>query len=326
MTKIITMGSALLDIMTMLEDDKIFDTLKFPKGSMQLVDLEFSEKIQQYTNGLYKTITSGGSAANTARCLACLGTPTAYIGKVGNDELGKLFIEDMHKVGVTTKIIESDSPSGRAVALIEKNSERTFATFLGASSELKPSEISDSIFDGYNILHIEGYLIFNNDLIETAIQKAKENGLSISIDLASFNVVEENLDFLKYLVEKYVDIVFANEEEAKAFTKKEPEEALDELAEICDIAIVKIGKNGSLIKKGDKKYTEGVIQVTPIDSTGAGDYYAGGFLHGLANNWDLAKCARAGAILSGNVIESIGVVIDDEKWKKIHLEIEALNK
>ena len=324
MAKIIAMGNALVDIMTMLNDDQVLDNLNLPKGSMQLVDLETSVKVQEFTGDLSKSLASGGSAANTIRSMAVLGAQTGYLGKIGRDEMGKFFAQDMLKTGVTPKLIETDTPTGIAVALVSKDSERTFATHLGAAAELTPEDITSEIFDGFDILHVEGYLIFNNELIEKAMQTAKECGLTVSLDLASYNVVEANLEFLKYLVDKYVDILFANEEEAKAFTGKEPEEALEMISKVCDIAIVKVGEDGSFIKKGVFKHEEGVIKVKPIDSTGAGDNYAAGFLYGIMNNWDLAKCAKAGAILAGNVIEVIGATMDEKRWERIKTEIKKL--
>jgi sugar/nucleoside kinase (ribokinase family) len=324
MTKIIAMGNALVDVMTMLNDDQVLDTLGLPKGSMQLVDLETSTKVQEITDNLPKSLASGGSAANTIRSLARLGISTGYLGKIGRDKMGEFFTQDMKNTGVNTRLIKSDTPTGLAVALVSKDSERTFATCLGAAAELTPDEITESIFEGYDILHVEGYLIFNNELIEKAMQTAKNCGLTISLDLASYNVVELNLEFLKYLTEKYVDIVFANEEEAKAFTGHEPQRALEMISGICDIAIVKVGEEGSYIKKGKEVHKAGVIKVKPIDSTGAGDNYAAGFLYGMVNNWSLDRCAKAGAILAGNVIEVIGATMDENRWANIKYEVSKL--
>jgi sugar/nucleoside kinase (ribokinase family) len=139
--------------------------------------------------------------------------------------------------------------------------------------------------------------------------------------LASFNVVEDNLEFLKRITEQYVDIVFANEEEAKAFTGKEPEEALHTLAEISEYAIVKIGSKGSMVKHQGKVYTAGVIKATSIDTTGAGDLYASGFIYGLIKGYSLDRCAAIGSITAGNIIEVIGAKMDNERWDKIYKAI-----
>ena len=317
MKKILTMGNALVDVMTLLDSDNVLDNLKLPKGSMQLVDLETSKQTLEHTQNLNRKLTCGGSAANTARSLAMLGVETGYIGKIGKDENGSLFANETKKSGVTPLLIETDTPTGVAIAMVSKDSERTFATYLGAAAELLPEDISENLFHGYSILHIEGYLIFNNALIEKAVKTAKKCGLKISLDMASYNVVEANLDFLKKIIENYIDIVFANEEEAKAFTGKNPEEALEEISKMCETAVVKTGEKGSIIKSGNIFYQEGIIDVKPIDTTGAGDNYAAGFLYGYINNRSLDKCAKVGTILAGNVIEVIGTTMDDKRWTRI---------
>ncbi len=324
MTKILGIGNALVDIMTKLEDDSILKKFNLPKGSMQLVDEIAIERITKGTAHLKKSQSSGGSAANTIHGLAKLGVETAFIGKVGKDDFGDFFRDDLIKSNITPELILSNNESGCAIALISPDSERTFATFLGAAVELTAEDLEKFDFNKYDYFHIEGYLVQNHSLLEKAVQLAKENGLIISLDLASFNVVEDNLDFLKKIVEEYVDIVFANEEEAKSFTGKEPEESLIHLGGICDIAVVKIGEKGSMIKKGDKVFKAGVIDVTPIDTTGAGDLYASGFLYGMVNNLPLDKCGEIGAILSGRVIENTGAKLFDNQWKEIKVLIEEI--
>ncbi len=324
MTKIIALGNALIDVMTMLPDDSTLEKLKLPKGSMQLVDKEISQNIQKITENFSKSLASGGSAANTIRSLANLGVSTGFIGKIGKDEMGSFFYEDMKNTGVFPHLKKSDSPSGVAIALVSPDTERTFATFLGAAAELNPDEINELSFNGFDILHIEGYLIYNNELIEKALSCAKNAGLRTSIDLASYNVVEDNLDFLKYIIDKYVDIVFANEDEAKAFTGEKPRKALDLISSICDIAIVKLGSEGSLIKRNNEVFEGGVIKINAVDSTGAGDNFAAGFLYGLINNWSFDRCAKAGAILAGNVMEVIGATMDKQRWINIKEEIKKV--
>lgn len=324
MTKVLGMGNALVDIMTRLKDDSILDKLSFPKGSMQLVDKNQSNKILEATNHLEKIQASGGSAANTIHGLASLGIETGFIGKVGKDNMGGFFEQDLIANNIQPKLFNSETETGRAVALVSPDSERTFATYLGAAVELEADDISVDLFSGYQYFHIEGYLVQNHSLLEKAMQLAKKQGLIISIDLASFNVVEENLDFLKSIVEKYVDIVFANEEEAKSFTGCEPEKALEIISKNCDIAIVKIGKKGSLLKKESKSTKGGIIGAEPVDTTGAGDLYAAGFLYGHIKGMTLENCAYLGALLSGKVIEEIGAKIAPEKWPEIKKLVEKL--
>jgi len=303
--------------MIRLEDDQYLNHLELPKGSMQLVDALRSQAVLEKFEKHPKSFSAGGSAANTIHGLAMLGIPTGYIGVIGEDELGGSFVKDMINAGVEPHMIHSLQETGRAIALVTPDSERTFATFLGAAIELAADHLTGFNFKQYDYLHIEGYLVLNHDLIRSALILAKENGLTVSLDLASYNVVEANLEFLREMVEKYVDIVFANEEEAKAFTGKEPREALDEIAKMVKIAVVKTGSKGSFIKSGDEVVEIGVINVNPIDTTGAGDLYASGFLYGLAHDFSIERSGEVGALLAGNVIEVIGSKMGAEKWSEI---------
>ena len=317
MDKILGIGNALVDIMTRIKDGQFLEQYDLPKGSMQLVDQAFVKKLTEATRHMERQLASGGSAANTIHGLARLGVPTGFIGKVGNDELGNFFADDMKDAGIQPQLLRSDTDSGRAIALVTPDSERTFATFLGAAVELSDTDLQDRLFEGYKYLHLEGYLIQNHELMKKAFELARKNDLLISLDLASFNVVEANLDFLTSFVKEYVDILFANEEEAKAFTGKEPEEALDELASLCQIAVVKVGKDGSFVKRGLEKHHVEAIAAQPVDTTGAGDAYAAGFLYGLVQDQGLDKCGYNGAVLAGKVIEGIGAKMSEQQWKEV---------
>lgn len=317
MARVLGIGNALVDVMTRLESDQLLTELELPKGSMQLVDSIRVTNVEAATDHLQKSLASGGSAANTIHGLANLGVSTAFIGKVGADKMGKFFGEDLIKSQIEPQLIISENESGRAVALVSPDSERTFATFLGAAVELGPSDLDVNMFKDFDYLHIEGYLLQSHDLIKEAVKLAKEAGLKVSLDLASYNVVEDNLAFLQEIVRDYVDIVFANEEESKAFTGVSPEESVHILAELCEIAVVKLGANGSLIKRGEEFCKAGIIPVNCIDTTGAGDLYAGGFIYGLIEGLPLDVCGQIGAILSGNVIEVIGAQMNEQRWNAI---------
>ena len=316
MTKIIGLGNALVDIIVFIDEDELLEKLDLPKGSMQLVDIEKSSMIRKACEHLPSSFASGGSAANTIYGLAKLGVETSFIGKIGKDDYGRIFKEDLEKSNIKPVLLTSDTHSGRAVALISPDRERTFATHLGAAIELNADDLHTDHFSGHDIFHIEGYIVQNNELLEKAVKLAKENGMDISLDLASYNVVEDNLEFLRYIVKEYVDIVFANEEESKSFTGKEPLEALNELAEFCRIAVVKIGKEGSLVKSGEDVFHINAIDVELVDTNGAGDIYAAGFLYGMSRGWSLDKCGKAGAILAGKIIEISGARLDETGWEK----------
>ncbi|MDZ7743157.1 MAG: adenosine kinase [Bacteroidota bacterium] len=324
MAKILGIGNALVDIMTRLDHDDHLEIFRLPKGSMTLADEVLVEKVSRGTLHLEKVQSSGGSAANTITGLAKLGIKTAFMGKVGRDEVGNFFHEDLVRNKINPILYFSENPSGQAIALVSPDFERTFATYLGAAVELSAGDLQTGDFKGYDFFHIEGYLVQNHALIEKALQLAKENELKVSLDLASYNVVEENLDFLKRMVKDYVDILFANEEEARAFTGKTPEEALEEMAGMVEIAVVKTGRKGSLIKKGKNTFRIGIIEVKPLDTTGAGDLYASGFLYGLSRGYPLDRCGKTGAVLGGRVIEVMGAKMDDSRWEQILREIKNI--
>jgi len=321
MDKVLGIGNALVDIMTKLPDDSTLDKFSLKKGSMQLSERDFADKINNETASFDKSQSSGGSAANTIHGIASLGAKAGYIGKVGNDSFGEFFSKDMKANGIEPFMLKSTTDTGRAIALISPDSERTFATYLGAAIELTDSDLIADQFKDYKILHIEGYLVQNHALMLKAAELAKANNMKISIDMASFNVVEDNLEFLKDYVNNYVDIIFANEEESKAFTGKEPEDSLNELAEQCEIAVVKIGSKGSLVKSKGKVYRIDPIKVNPVDTTGAGDLFASGFLYGLTNDYSLDKCGQIGSLCAGKVIEVIGSKMSNETWKEIKSKI-----
>ena len=323
MKKILGMGNALVDVLIRLENEGILEILNLPKGSMQLVDAGRSQEILTALQDYKRGLSAGGSAANTIHGLAKLGVPAGYIGVIGEDELGGSFVMDMINAGVEPHMVHSTRETGRAVGLITPDSERTFATFLGAAIELMPEHLNPEIFKKYDYFHIEGYLVQNHQLIERAVKLAKENRLMVSLDLSSYNIVEANLEFLHEIISKYVDIVFANEEEARAFTGMEPDDAVVEIGKKCMIAVVKTGSKGSLIESRDELHLIGVIPVSPVDTTGAGDLYASGFLYGHSLGKGLKECGEIGALMAGNVIEVLGSKMNDMQWGKIfrHLEM-----
>ena len=285
--------------------------------------IDFTENgISSQGNPLFEA-NPGGAPCNVLAMLTKLGHKTAFIGKVGNDHYGDFFRKNLQKNNIEDNLLTSEHlPSGVASAFISPDGERTFGTYLGAAASLKAEDLTLEMFKGYAYLFIEGYLVQDHEMILHAIELAKEAGLQICLDMASYNIVENDLEFFSLLINKYVDIVFANEEEAKAFTGEEPEEALRVIAKKCSIAIVKVGANGSYIRKGTEEIKVSAIPVEKVlDTTGAGDYFAAGFLYGLTCGYSLEKCAKIGSILSGNVIQVIGTTISPERWDEIKLNI-----
>ncbi len=317
MKNILGIGNALVDVITIVPDESCLSRFNLPKGSMTMVDASRSGEIKQAINGMNRTMASGGSAGNTIYGLGLMGVNSSFIGKVGRDELGNFYEKDMVDAGLNPVLMRAPvSPTGTAVALVTPDSERTFATHLGAATELTAGELRAEYFKRYHILYLEGYLIFNLPLVEEACRLAQKNHMCVVLDLASFNVVREMLPAFQKIVENYVDILFANEEEARAFTGLPPVEALDQISEKCKIAVVKTGAGGSWIKRGEEVIKIDALKVTPVDTTGAGDLYAAGFLYGYSHGFSLDKCGLFGSILAGKVIEVIGARMPDNKWEE----------
>lgn len=325
MDKIIGMGNALVDVLVRIDDDSLLEKLHLPKGSMQLIQEDTLSEIRKYTSGMKIHRSTGGSAGNTVCALAALGANPGFIGKVGQDETGAFFGDTLRQRGVNALLATCDLPSGIASTFISTDGERTFGTYLGAAATLRAEDLSRKMFAGYNYLYIEGYLLQDHDLMLRAVQLAKEEGLQVCLDMAGYNVVEAERDFFDQLIVKYVDIVFANESEALAYTGKTPHEALEEIASKCSIAVVKTGKEGSLVKKGTE-----VIQLLScpvdnvLDTTGAGDFYAAGFMYGLTCGYSLEKCVQISTILATAVIQEVGTTLPAKKWDEIKLNIESL--
>ena len=320
MKSILGIGNALTDILAILPDDTLLKEYHLPLGSMQHVDMETGDRIWNALKQIGVKYVPGGSAANTITCTSIFGMPSGYIGKIGDDELGQLFKSTMEQFGVKTTMLHSEKSSGRCMVFITgANAERTFADYMGAALEMGPDDLKPEYFAGYDYFHIEGYLVQNQDLIAKAVQMAKEAGCIISIDMASYNVVESNNAFLHNLVDKYVDIVFANETEARAFTKVDGAEEKH-----CEIAVVKVGKDGSWVKRGEQEYYIPAWPADPVDATGAGDTYAAGFLYAHSLGMPLKECGETGSIIAAKVVEVVGTKIDVPRWRDAKLEIKEL--
>ena len=326
MKSILGIGNALTDILAVLPDDSLLKTYHLPKGSMQHVDMETGDKIWSALKPLGVHYVAGGSAANTITCTSILGMPSAFIGKIGDDELGLLFKSDQEQYGVKTTLLKSPKSSGRSMVFVSGgNAERTFAVYLGAALDLVPEDLKPEYFEGYDYFHIEGYLVQNQALTRKAIEMAHEAGCIISLDMASYNVVESNEAFLHDIIDRYVDIVFANETESKAFTKlQDPKEALDEISRHCKIAVVKVGKDGSWVKSAEEVHYIPAWPAATIDATGAGDTYAAGFLYAHSIGMPLKVCGEIGSIIAAKVVEVIGTKIDIPRWKAAKQEMREL--
>ena len=314
---IVGVGSALVDILICEDEDFLIKT-GAAKGGMIYVEKEF---IDQSLAAASRTpaIVPGGSACNTVVGIGKLGGQARFVSKCGRGEMGRFFENELKRQNVEPYFFRSNSSTGRVLSIITPDSQRSLFTFLGASAEASPEDITEQCFNGAAIVHIEGYLLFNSDLILKVLKTAKACGALISLDLPSYNVVEESLDLLRHIVETFVDILMANEDEARVYTGySDATRAVEALSEKVNMAVLKVGAQGSFIAHNDE-----ILKVRPagsghvVDTTGAGDLWAAGFLHGLVSGYPLEKCGQLGSACGYEVCQVLGASIPAAGWERI---------
>ena len=320
MKRILGIGNALVDVLTKVDNEQILSELHLPKGSMQLLSTEAYAEVTRRMQALPTKLTTGGSACNTLLALSHLDAPTGIIGKIGDDENGRFFASYFAQRGISTRLLHDSRPTGVASTFITPDGQRTFGTYLGAAARLTADELQQAWFEGYDYFYIEGYLVQNHDLVLRAIELAHAAGCEVCLDLASYNIVEADLDFFRALMPS-IDIVFANEQEAQALTGLEARAALDALAATCHIAVVKIGKHGVWACHGTEvAHCQARDVPVVVDTTAAGDYFAAGFMHALAAGEPLATCIARGSLLAGHIIEVVGTELPDATWQQLRLQ------
>ena len=318
MTKIIGFGNALVDELVRLSSDGELSEMGLPKGGMTLVDSIQREQMAKWLSNTQTEKATGGSAANTILALSALWGETAFVGAVGNDELGHFFKQAQSEHGIESllRVVEGNH-TGVATTFITPDHERTFATHLGAAAMLSPDDIPLRKGD---ILHIEGYMVQNHDMIVRALEMVKAAGMTVSYDLASWNIVENDRDFIHRMVEQYVDIVFANEEEAAAYAQtKDMNAAAQMLAGQTHIAVVKLGKRGAIAwlhGEPEPVFTPTGKCSKVIDTTAAGDFFAAGYLYGHVNGCPLSTCLDYGHRIAGEVIQVMGTQVGADTLRK----------
>lgn len=318
---VIGLGNALMDFLIEVEDNKLLE-FDLKKGEMHLVEEEKAKVILQKISEekLEVEFVPGGSSANTLKGVAFLGGSAILCGKVGKDVHGMSYIEQMKAHGVDTRIGQHPTKlTGHAVTFITPDAQRTFSVHLGAALHLEKEEVMEEDISASKILHIEGYQLEGDtkETVLSAMDMARKHNTLVSLDLADPGVIRRNTKLLKRIVQDYVDILFVNEKEAVEFTMLEEEKAALELGNLVTIAIVKIGERGSIIcSEGAMHYIE-PFPASVVDTTGAGDTYAAGFLYGYCQGWSLEKCGKLGSLFASKVVEQKGVKIK-------HLDVNEL--
>ena len=303
-------GNALVDVIAPAEEMFLVDN-GLVKGSMTLIETERAVELYSALDRAVEM--SGGSAANTVCGIASLGGRAAYIGKVNGDDLGDVFGHDMRAVGVTFRrpAGEHGTPTGRCVIVVTPDAERTMNTYLGVSSELCVDDLDESAIADSHVLYMEGYLYDRDDAkaaFRRAAEVAHDNGRLVSLTLSdSFCVDRHRADF-RALVQDRVDLLFGNHDELLSLYELESfDDAVAALREECEFAAITVGADGCVIVTPDDLLRVPAVPVDRvIDTTGAGDLFAAGFLHGFTSGHDLETCGRFGSIAAAEVIGHVG--------------------
>jgi sugar/nucleoside kinase (ribokinase family) len=307
---VVGIGNAIVDVLSH-SDISLLTRHSLTKGAMTLLDERKAETMYRDMAGGVEV--SGGSAANTAAALAGLGSRATFIGKVRDDKLGEVFTHDIRSVGVRFDTPPaSDGPStARCLIVVTPDAKRTMGTYLGACVELGPGDIDEEVIAKAGITYLEGYL-WDSPSAKAALVKAAEiahaNDKRVSLTLSDPLCVERHRAEFREFVLDHIDILFANEAEIKSLYEiSDFSEAMEEVRPKCEIAVLTRSGKGSMITVGDDTYQIAAQPVSKlVDTTGAGDLYAAGFLHGLVQDWDPELCGRAGAICATEVLSHLG--------------------
>ena len=303
-------GNAIVDIITNIDDEFLNRNL-LKKGSMNLINLEDSSKILDECK-IIKQI-SGGSAANTVVSLANLGNNVEFIGRIKNDNFGNFFAKDLKESGAEFKsnYVETRKSSAHSIILITPDAQRTMCTYLGASTEFEPNNINDESIKVSKYLYLEGYL-WDSELAKKAFIQAakiaKESKTKIILSLSDSFCVDRHRESFLHLINDFVDVLFCNEEELKSLLQlTDLDECKRQVKSLCDLTAITMGERGSFIVKRNKtELIRPFIFGKAVDTTGAGDIFAGGFIHGLINNLSLNDCGKIGSICAGHIVTQVG--------------------
>jgi sugar/nucleoside kinase (ribokinase family) len=309
-TDVLGVGNAIVDVLANA-DDRFLQENELTKGAMTLIDAARAEAL--YAKMTDTIECSGGSAGNTMAGIASFGGRAGYIGKVNDDRLGRIFGDDIRKVGVgyETSPAPDGPPTGRCLVLVTPDAQRTMQTFLGASATLTPDDIDPDVVSAAQITYLEGYLWDPPPAKEAFIKAAgiaHAAGRQVALSLSDSFCVDRHREEFRRLIEEHVDVVFANEDEILSlYQTADFEEAAEALQGHCDVAAVTRGASGSVILAPDERLAvEAVALGKVVDTTGAGDLFAAGFLFGMTRARDLAECGRLGSLAAGEIIRHVG--------------------
>ncbi len=309
-------GNALVDALVVMDERALLARHDIVRGHMTLVDHErwlgvFGE-VQEH--GV--EIQSGGSGANTIAALGFLGAKAVFCGQVGDDDFGRLYEDRMvESCGQHALNTAPAANTGKCLSVIsEKDAERTMLTDLGAAVAMEALGGFAAKVAEARVLHVEGYLLHPGPMTDRAHEAmglAAANGTVVSLDAADPSVVAGQRDAMWQIIKNHCGIVFLNEEEATTLVQGDVETALERIGAVCETVVVKLGKKGSLIRHKGETVRAGVQPVEAVDTTGAGDSYAAGFLYGYTRGWDAGRCADLAARVASLTVSQVGAVVRD---------------
>ncbi len=311
-------GNPLIDILVEVSDE-FLNRHGIHKGAMHLIGVDERQRLLESLSAFPPTYSCGGSCPNTIITLAALGVPATLAGKVGDDEYGAIYRKQVAEHHVKDRItVSSSHPTGSSVILITQDSERTMNTYLGANRFYGREDVDLASVLSSDVFHFTGYMYDTDnqkEAIHYALNEAKNTGMTISFDIADIFAVGRNREAFLSLISEYCDIAFANADEARIlFNHYDPYECCRSLGQICRTAVVKNGKLGSLISHNGVIYripVEGPS--TPVDTTGAGDIYAAGFLYGMCRDFSIEDSGYIASYLAGEIIQNRGAQFSPEK-------------
>lgn len=319
---IIGIGSPLLDIIINVDDETLLD-FNLKKGQMHLISGEKSQSILEAINDANKEFLAGGSVANTISGASVVGNRASLVGVIGRDDYGDIYKKQTVDGDVVDKLKKHKKHStGHAITFITPDQERTFATHLGAAAAIRKDHIADvdTEIKKSKILHVEAYQLEDpktRDAVIHAMDIAKNSDVLVSVDLSDAALIKRTGNLFKDIIHEYVNVVFANECEAREFSGKHEKDAVHDIAKICDVAVVKLGKDGSMIKKGKEVYKIEAQPVKEINTNGAGDMYAAGIIHGIINGLDAKEAGNIASHLAALVVASPGARLDKRHYTDI---------
>lgn len=316
---ILGVGSPILDYILHVDED-FLQQVPGQKGGMEPIDFDTLQTIIKKSD-LPPLATTGGSCSNTMKGLAHLNYRCALLGVIGSDAAAQQYMDAIQQSGILPLFQTSPLKTSQVVCLITPDGERTCRSFLGASQDIHLEKITPELFQGVKLVHIEGYSLLQGVLTEKVMQLAQAAGAKISFDLASFELVEQFKERILTLLSRFVDIAFANEHEIITLTGMGGQKGCQYLKDVCETAIVKMGKQGSWVGKSTSISHAPALNVQVVDSTGAGDLYASGFLAAYLKGKSLKDCANIGNFVGARAVEVPGTDIPQSTWDLIKKEL-----